>query len=92
MRISDEDLEYYGDLFEAMELAKHITFYQFIHAPHWYIHKYSEEKATPLRGPLRRACEGIEAELERWEQALAAQRRIDNGHVFQPMKHNRYPR
>lgn len=92
MRISDQDLEYWGDLFVQMGLEKHITFYQFLHSPQWYVHRYSQQKAAPMRGRLHRACEGIEAELARWEEALAAQRRIDNGHVFQPMKHNRHQR
>ena len=45
-----------------------------------------------MRDRLDRSCRALDAELAKWEAALAEHKRIENGHIIEPMKHHRHPR
>lgn len=82
MHITDEELEYWGEVFVAHDYAKHMRFEQFIQNPerhHNRIQFYRSQGIDPAAVP-----EAV-ARLER-DVALMARR---NGHAFERLKHHR---
>ena len=99
MLINDRELWYWGDLFESMQLKRYMTFAAFIANPRYPLRRICEQEFRPLlrrqvsvRDRLDRSCRALDAELAKWEAALAEHRRIENGHIIEPMRHHRYPR
>ncbi|CUR45521.1 hypothetical protein BN2364_1080 [Alloalcanivorax xenomutans] len=99
MLINDRELWYWADLFVDLGLRRYMRFDTFITNPRGHLRRICEGEHRPLltrqrdvRDRLDKACQAFEAELERWEGALAEHRRIENGHILETMKHHRHPR
>lgn len=104
--MDDRELNYWADLNVENDLRRYLTFGQFIANPRGHLRAIFEQEFRPLLArqrsvrdrlaagcrTLEQGCRALEAELDRWEAALASHRRIENGHILDPMKHHRHPR
>lgn len=99
MRISDEQLEYWSDIFVQRGFANYMTLPQFLEDPqgicerldgtHGFRPLLLQQRyvAESLRRQTRDLCSVIE-DLERTVDGLVRK----GGHYFEPMKHHAHPR
>lgn len=97
--LTTEELDYWGDLFECHQLHRYMTFGQFIADPKQRLEDILQADYRPLLTKQREVSKrllaltaSIEAELDRLESTVEDMRRIDNGHLYEPLKHHSHPR